>query len=218
MLRLPALLLQAKTHQWTREARLASPGALRPPRPRWRCSEPLSHRGRAQQTRCTGSSISSPPASQTASALPQEHQRRCLDATCSRGVPQSGAGEAKPPRGALPAPVSSQRARLSASVTPQEHASLPPPRDSDSLAASSFPPPGFGRRARCFSWEDSLQHPSACSPASWQGSSGEGNPLPTRGAPGNPGGGEQRAKEALSSPLRMGKRERAGRRSKMYLP
>ena len=35
VLRLPASLLQAKTHQWTREARLTFPGALRPPRPCW---------------------------------------------------------------------------------------------------------------------------------------------------------------------------------------
>lgn len=116
MLRIPALLLQAKTHQWTREAHLTSPRALRPPRPRWpfrwRCSGLLSRRGTVQQTRCTGSSISSPPASQpTASALPHEHQRCCLDATRSRVVPQSGNWEANPPRGhftgAVPAPVSS---------------------------------------------------------------------------------------------------------------
>lgn len=141
VLRPPALLLQAKTHQWTREARLASPGALKPPHPcrpfRWHAQTSLRtlvpQRERAanavrrqqpllsahQPTNCF---CPSPPASD---ALPG-----CY--LLPRGPTERGLGRKAPTgplSGAVPAPVSSKRARLSASLPTQKHASLPPPRD-----------------------------------------------------------------------------------------
>jgi len=216
-----ALLRQAKTHRWARGAHLASHSALHvlvgpsPGMPR-RCLGPLLRK--EQQTQRTSSGLSPLPASQrTASALPHGHQTCCLDATCFPVVPQSGVWEAKPPWEHSPGLfqlLSLQALRQRNRTEPWQ---LP---SSQRLKVPWQPapfPPGFCRRARCFSWEDSLQHPSACSPASWQGSSVEGKPLPTRGAQGNAGGGEQEAKEVLERAAADG-RERAGRCSQMNLP
>lgn len=152
VLRLPALLLQAKTHQWTKAALLTCPGALRPPHPCW------SFRWHAQ----TLLRALAPQRERAANAMHQQQPplsaRQPTNCLCpsprasdvlpgyyplSSGPTERGLGSQAPAgalSGAVPAPVSSKRARLSASITTQKHASLPPPRDSDSLASSSFPP------------------------------------------------------------------------------
>lgn len=187
VLRSPALLPQAKTQQCTREAHLTAPGALRPPHPCWpfpwcarHCPEPLSH--------SASSSLSSLPTSQLM-PLPFPMSIRCAAwmLPASKWSHRAGPGKQTPCWDTLWGCSSSCLKQASQALCQHNHTETCQPPSSQRLQIPWQPapfPPGFCRRARCFSWEDSLQHPSAC----WQGSSVQGKPLPTQGAQGKPGG------------------------------
>lgn len=139
---------------------------------------PCSTEGKSSKRRApAAASPLCPPANSLLLPFPTSVRCAARMLPASKWSRREGPGKKSPRRATLWGRSSSRLKQASQALCQPTHTETCQPPSSQRLrflGSQLLSPRGFCRRARCFSWEDSLQHPSAGSPASWQGSSVEG--------------------------------------------